>query len=287
MNLSATFAVFFLLCVENIYAGSCREAKLCCPGRDSSCVVQKAPLNAIIEDLTDKPCYCDHACLKLGDCCPDFKDACGVVDCGVSNWGPWSACDAECGSGTMYRSRTIQTQPRNGGRRCPSLQQRRGCQVGNCAHHHGANGEFDPAAREMAMILPGSLSLSRHINETSDIRSNLRLRNIQDHPEYDKGREYCVEFEVLKASKACRKETSYSSLKEGEKICVRCETEALRKSLGWRCQGHGSEGRGTRWTALSSPLCHGKWLRVHPTPDHACASVTCSTAAQNSTFIFV
>lgn len=77
MNLSATFAVFFLLCVHNIFAGSCREAKLCCPGRDSSCVVQKAPLNAIIEDLTDKPCYCDHACLKLGDCCPDFKDACG------------------------------------------------------------------------------------------------------------------------------------------------------------------------------------------------------------------
>lgn len=70
-----------------------------------------------------------------------------MVDCGVSNWGPWSACDADCGSGTMYRSRTIQTQPRNGGRRCPSLQQRRGCQVGNCAHHHGANGEFDQAAR--------------------------------------------------------------------------------------------------------------------------------------------
>lgn len=61
----------------SVEAGSCREAKLCCPGRDSSCVVQKAPINAIIEDLNDKPCYCDHACLKLGDCCSDFKDACG------------------------------------------------------------------------------------------------------------------------------------------------------------------------------------------------------------------
>lgn len=60
-----------------VFAGSCREAKLCCPGRDSSCVVQKAPINAIIEDLSDKPCYCDHACLKLGDCCTDFKEACG------------------------------------------------------------------------------------------------------------------------------------------------------------------------------------------------------------------
>lgn len=57
--------------------GTCKEAKLCCPGRDSSCVVQKAPVNAIIEDLSDKPCYCDHACLKLGDCCVDFKEACG------------------------------------------------------------------------------------------------------------------------------------------------------------------------------------------------------------------
>lgn len=66
-----------LSCFFGVFAGSCKEAKLCCPGRDSSCVVQKAPINAIIEDLNDKPCYCDHACLKLGDCCDDFKDACG------------------------------------------------------------------------------------------------------------------------------------------------------------------------------------------------------------------
>lgn len=58
-------------------ANYCRDANLCCPGRDSSCVVQKAHQNAIIEDLTDKPCYCDHACLKLGDCCPDFRETCG------------------------------------------------------------------------------------------------------------------------------------------------------------------------------------------------------------------
>ncbi|PRD26566.1 UNVERIFIED_CONTAM: Somatomedin-B and thrombospondin type-1 domain-containing protein [Trichonephila clavipes] len=56
--------------------GSCLKAGLCCPGRDSTCVVQNAPLNSIIEDLSDKPCYCDHACLKVGDCCHDFKEAC-------------------------------------------------------------------------------------------------------------------------------------------------------------------------------------------------------------------
>lgn len=71
----------FISCFLSVFAGSCKEAKLCCPGRDSSCVVQKAPINAIIEDLSDKPCYCDHACLKLGDCCDDFKDACGGKFC--------------------------------------------------------------------------------------------------------------------------------------------------------------------------------------------------------------
>ncbi|XP_047098806.1 somatomedin-B and thrombospondin type-1 domain-containing protein-like [Schistocerca piceifrons] len=75
--LAAAAAVLLVASGRGAAAGSCREAKLCCPGRDSSCVVQKAPINAIIEDLSDKPCYCDHACLKLGDCCTDFKDACG------------------------------------------------------------------------------------------------------------------------------------------------------------------------------------------------------------------
>lgn len=57
--------------------GSCKEAGLCCSGRDASCVVQKTPANAIIEDLRDTPCYCDHACLKLNDCCPDYRQTCG------------------------------------------------------------------------------------------------------------------------------------------------------------------------------------------------------------------
>lgn len=61
---------------EVVFCGSCLEAKLCCPGRDSSCVVQKTLINAVVENVNEKPCYCDHACLKLGDCCTDFKKAC-------------------------------------------------------------------------------------------------------------------------------------------------------------------------------------------------------------------
>ncbi|XP_069683285.1 somatomedin-B and thrombospondin type-1 domain-containing protein-like isoform X2 [Periplaneta americana] len=193
--------------------GSCRESKLCCPGRDSSCVVQKAPPNAIIEDLSDKPCYCDHACLKLGDCCADFKDACG----------------------------------------------------------------------ETAMLLPVTLSSSRRVNETNDIRRNLRLRYPKDPTQ---GKEYCVEFQVMKASKACRKEPNFSSLREGERVCVRCETQALRKNLGYRCAGHGVEERPTRWTALSAPHCHGKWIRVAADPDSS-QEAPCPACKKGPDYIFV
>ena len=93
--------------------GSCREAKKCCEGKDPECgvtkvtvmmttmmltmmmammimimiltimltmvmtMLTKANLNSIIMDPDDAPCYCDHNCLNMGDCCPDFKDYCG------------------------------------------------------------------------------------------------------------------------------------------------------------------------------------------------------------------
>ena len=58
-----------------------------------------------------------------------------VVDCAVSAWGPWSECDVECGTGMMTRSRTVEKQPENGGKHCPSLIQKRGCQGSRCPHN--------------------------------------------------------------------------------------------------------------------------------------------------------
>ena len=72
--------------------GSCRVARKCCDGKDPNCVVQNgnknaASLNSILQgdgndiddiDLDDlMPCYCDHGCMSVGDCCSDFKDYCG------------------------------------------------------------------------------------------------------------------------------------------------------------------------------------------------------------------
>lgn len=59
-----------------------------------------------------------------------------VTDCAVSQWGSWSDCDIACGTGMMSRNRSITVQPKNGGKHCPSLVQKRGCQGTKCHHHH-------------------------------------------------------------------------------------------------------------------------------------------------------
>ncbi|XP_014237901.1 somatomedin-B and thrombospondin type-1 domain-containing protein-like [Trichogramma pretiosum] len=263
--------------------GSCAESKLCCPGRDSACVVQKtSPSNAIVQQhnqqsyhqqqqlLGDKPCYCDHACLKLGDCCGDFKEACGVLDCVVSAWGPWSDCDSECGPGAQTRTRLVERGPENGGKHCPQLAQRRGCQGVKC---HRRNPKS--ALKEVALLLPAELSDVRHANDSNDIRTNLRYRYVED-PEHDLTREYCVTFTVTKASKACYKEPSLSQFIEGARVCVHCQTQALRRELDWRCEGDGgTEAMITRWSMLSFPHCHGKWLRTRKTGPECSSAELC------------
>lgn len=59
-----------------------------------------------------------------------------VIDCTVSEWGIWSECDVSCGTGMMTRTRTVLTQPENGGKHCPSLTQKRGCQGFKCHGQH-------------------------------------------------------------------------------------------------------------------------------------------------------
>jgi hypothetical protein len=75
-----------------------------------------------------------------------FPSLSAVVDCAVSAWGPWSECDVECGTGMMTRSRTVEKQPENGGKHCPSLIQKRGCQGSRCPHNprSAIKGKFLP-----------------------------------------------------------------------------------------------------------------------------------------------
>lgn len=50
-----------------------------------------------------------------------------VIDCALSEWGPWSECDAKCGTGMMSRTRSILRAPENGGNAYLTLKIHKSC----------------------------------------------------------------------------------------------------------------------------------------------------------------
>ena len=70
--------------------GSCAAARKCCDGQNTDCAVThdvnfmrynflyfKNKIFFKSYFFSSNPCYCDHGCLDMGDCCPDFKQYCG------------------------------------------------------------------------------------------------------------------------------------------------------------------------------------------------------------------
>lgn len=74
---------------------------------------------------------------------------------------------------------------------------------------------------------------------------------------------YCVLFKVTKSQKNCETlgPDVYAKLKEGSKVCVHCQEAAMRPHLGYRCYGHGSKDRSTRWSMFNFSGCSGRWIR--------------------------
>jgi hypothetical protein len=56
-----------------------------------------------------------------------------IVNCQVSNWASWSGCSNTCGGGIQTRSRSIITQPANGGAACPALTESQACNTQACS----------------------------------------------------------------------------------------------------------------------------------------------------------
>lgn len=59
------------------------------------------------------------------------------TNCQVSDWSDWSSCSATCGKGWVTRTRSILSQPQNGGKKCPrKLSKRKKCRMMKCGEDH-------------------------------------------------------------------------------------------------------------------------------------------------------
>lgn len=80
-------------------------------------------------------------CPHLYESRPCNSHPCGgqPVDCIVGEWSWWSACDASCGGGWRWRTRSVVVSPENGGAPCPDLSDEGACNTHACSG--GGGGE--------------------------------------------------------------------------------------------------------------------------------------------------
>jgi len=75
--------------------------------------------------------------------CPTltFKKKCNQmkcpVDCKMSEWSAWSKCTKECEGGSQSKTRSILTEPKNGGNACEGVSSSQSCNTGSCDRNCG------------------------------------------------------------------------------------------------------------------------------------------------------
>lgn len=250
------------------HRGGCLGARLCCPGKNSTCRVQGMRAN----DRRVRTCYCDTACFSTKDCCADLQLACNIrpVDCVLSAWSDWSSCNVRCGTGIKQRRRSVAVRPQNGGRPCTGpLIEKAVCEGTGCKQPRAPNGWQD-AIKETGRIVPasfGSWRRSKRYDPYKDIRKNL-FEHYEGHMLADQPQPYCAQFRLTENRRSCGR-TPLSEwpklLEPGTRLCVECQPLVMGGGGGvGRCTGHGVLNRETRWTAVGVPGCRGKWIMTTP-----------------------
>ena len=126
-----------------------------CPAltKTEPCNTQVCPVDCVVSDWRYTPCsrtcgsgvtfrYRTVILQPVGDgrSCPLLEDpspiACNTfrcpIDCEVSEWADARPCSVTCGQGSQLQSRTITTQPVNGGMPCPNLERTVACNQDPC-----------------------------------------------------------------------------------------------------------------------------------------------------------
>jgi len=262
-------SIFTCLCLEIVSPTNlCSTAGLCCKHRDSECVAQKVFPNHTV-DTSQLPCYCDHACIKLDDCCSDYKHFCSVHDCKVSEWGPWSPCSVRCGSGGFTeRHRVILHQASNGGVSCPHLVQGKPCSGRACD-------EAEPEEKWTE-----GLSSSNGSEEVTTPLNNI-FHTLITSPE--KHQTSCIEMVIIRATKGCQHHDS--RLHIGTRICVNCPHNTLKPQISRSSKMKGQnteqilEAEENCAELTQTPIrqfrisghCHGKLTFLAPDPATKCS----------------
>jgi len=109
-----------------------------------------------------------------------------VVDCKLSEWTSWDACDKTCGGGQRLRHRQVVQSPEEGGAQCPpSLMEIQGCNAAPCNRRDCAVSDWEEwgactascgsgqqvrSRRVTQLPMDGGVGCHMRLNETRDCR---------------------------------------------------------------------------------------------------------------------
>jgi len=246
------------LCDQRQYGGELK----CCNKQDSNCYVKVQKTRS--RGQTNSICYCDNHCSLTNDCCDDIEQAqelCKAIDCEVSPWEVWGKCNAECGFGTMKRKRKIIQYPKNDGKACPNLQQKRACNTNRICRKDKGNRAF---------ILPISYRRPKFGNWLYE--SILPAKKTQYNKEFENKekstKSYCIHYRLKHKRNTC-KGTWVSQLSASKVMCTECQSRAMDNG---KCRGEGAIYQKSKWEALGLNGCQGDWIRLGPViPNCSCS----------------